>query len=42
MCQVCYINEASNMDWLQYTSLKIICYFQGMFLKNKNERSVIF
>lgn len=38
MCQVCHINEASNMDWLQYISLKIICYFQGMFLKYKSEK----
>ena len=41
MHQVRYINEASNMDWLQYLSLKVICYFQGMFLKNKNESSIV-
>lgn len=36
------IKEASNVDCLHYRSLKMICYIQGMFLKRKNEVSVIF
>lgn len=36
------IKKAPNVDCLQCSSLKIICYIQGMFLKKKNEVSVIF
>lgn len=36
------IKEASNVDCLQYRSLKITCYIQGMFLKKKDELCVIF